>query len=226
MTMDANPTLDIGEDPKDAAPDVLRDMAKWIGANCWEYDSDANAVYMVCRACEEITEIGEELRHSPECEVQILLDLAKAAAGDDEPCEHTPPAKSYVYAPGTNCTACDADVSNMDGEGDYPRAAQRDVDEERCSHGAPTDECAYPHDMGALIPCKGYWGPQYSGGQGEQKRMMQGCPELSRRAGGWPGGGRGYGDDWNKHCPNCDNYGVAPGDTPKEPTLIDDGLAR
>ena len=121
MTMDANPTPDIREDPKDMAPDVLRDMAEWIGANCWEYDSDANAVYMVCKACEEITEIGKELRHSPECEVGTLLDLAKAAAGDDAECGHERPAKGCSYVNGARCRVCGADVSNMDSEGNYPR---------------------------------------------------------------------------------------------------------
>lgn len=79
----------------------------------------------------------------------------------------------------------------------------------------------YAPDMG---PCKGYWGPQYSGSQGEQKRMKQSCPELRRRVSKQ----MGYNDDdWNKRCPNCNNLGTAPWDTPTpEPSFIEDGIAR
>ncbi len=51
------------------------------------------------------------------------------------------------------------------------------------------------------VPCTGYWGPIFSGGQGEQKRLLQSCSELARQRGGFLGEGA------DKECPACHNSG-------------------
>jgi hypothetical protein len=73
--------------------------------------------------------------------------------------------------------------------------------------------------------CKGYWGPQSSGGQGEQKRLMQGCPELARRH-DKACNVEPIATTRKKVCPNCNNTGVAWEDTPKDPSFFSDGYAR
>ena len=64
------------EDPKEMIPEVIGQMAAWIRANCATYSPLTYT--RICDTCGEDKRLNEELRHHPECDVQVLLDLAKA----------------------------------------------------------------------------------------------------------------------------------------------------
>lgn len=85
---------------------------------------------------------------------------------------------------------------------DYDEAVTRAL---RMRHAA--ENASNPMLAKGYVTCAGYWGPVFSGGQGEQKRLLQSCPELDRRQGHRPGTGKGYPESWDRRCTACGNTG-------------------
>ena len=68
--------MNLKEDPREMAPDVLKMMSVWIMANCKTYDDRDGLWY--CLECDGQAAHFDGVRHSPECSIDEMLDLAKA----------------------------------------------------------------------------------------------------------------------------------------------------